>query len=389
MPRKKAPNGSGTIRQRKDGKTWEARYSVRDPITGQSIQKSVYARSQEECAKKLRKATAEIDEGTYQEPSKMTVRQWADIWKGEYWGNLKERTADQYDMHLRLNIKPSIGGIKLQALSAHSIQAMYNKLQRRENPLSAKSIRNLHGVVHSMLKQAQKLGYIKVNPAEGCNLPRVERKEMQAIQDAKLDEFLAAIKGHKYEAVYLVDVFTGMRQGEILGLTWADVDFNKGIIHVRKQLQKERKVGGAYKRVPLKNDKVRRVSPAPFVMDVLKAEQRKQKEWRLRAGGAWDNSMGLVFTNETGRYLSAVTVYNNFKAIVKSIDMEAIRMHDLRHTFALLSLENGVDYKTLQQELGHHTAAFTLDVYGHVSEKMLKASAESMQRYINEWKARQ
>ncbi len=288
-------------------------------------------------------------------------------------------------MHLRLNIKPNIGSIKLQALSPHSIQAMYNKLQRREKPLSAKSIRNLHGVVHSMLSQAQKLGYIKTNPAEGCTLPRVERREMQAMQDAKLDEFLAAIKGHKYESVYLVDVFTGMRQGEILGLTWADVDFVKGIIHVRKQLQR----GKEYKRVALKNDKVRHIRPATFVMDVLKEVQYKQKEWKLRAGASWNNNMGLVFTNEVGRYLAHVTVYNNFKAIVKRIGMDSIRMHDLRHTFAMLSLQMGVDIKTLQQELGHHTAAFTLDIYGHVSEEMLKASAESMQRYINEWKARQ
>lgn len=109
---------------------------------------------------------------------------------------------------------------------------------------------------------------------------------MQAIKDAKLDEFLAAIKGHQFESVYLVDVFTGMRQGELLGLTWNNVDFDKGILHVRKQLRKERKKGGIYKRVNLKNDRVRRIKPAPFVMDLLKAEQRKQKEWRLRAGGA-------------------------------------------------------------------------------------------------------
>lgn len=388
MPRKKAPNGTGMLpKQRPDGR-WEARYCVPDPSTGTLKRKSVYAKTQEECAKKLRKATASIDEGTYQEPSKLTVGKWADIWKAEYWGSLKPRTADQYDMHLRLNIKPNIGGVKLQALGAHSIQSMYNKLQHREKPLSAKSIRNLHGVVHSMLKQAQKLGYIKVNPAEGCNLPRAEKREMLAIMDDKLDEFLSAINGHKYESVFLVDVFTGLRQGEILGLTWQDVDFTKGKIYVRKQLQKERKKGGEYKRVSLKNDKTRPITPAPFVMDVLKAEQRRQKENRLRAGSAWDNSMNLVFTNELGRYLASSTVYNNFKAIVKRIGLDEVRMHDLRHTFAMLSLQNGVDIKTLQQELGHATSSFTLDVYGHVSDEMLKASAKSMQRYINEWKTR-
>lgn len=99
--------------------------------------------------------------------------------------------------------------------------------------------------------------------------------------------------------------------------------------------------------------------------------------------------MNLVFTNELGRYLAAVTVYNNFKAVVRKIGMDDIRMHDLRHTFAMLSLQMGVDIKTLQQELGHHAAAFTLDVYGHVSEDMLNAASESMQQHINEWKTRQ
>lgn len=96
---------------------------------------------------------------------------------------------------------------------------------------------------------------------------------MQAIMDTKLDEFLDAIRGHQFEAVYLTDIFTGMRQGEILGLTWADVDFKDGVIHVRKQLQKERKQGGEYRRVSVKHDRVRAIHPAPFVMDVLKVSE--------------------------------------------------------------------------------------------------------------------
>ena len=316
MPRKKAPKGSGMQpRERPDGR-WEARL----PIPGAPRPKSIYGKTEEECAKKLRKAVAEIDSGIYQEPSKLTVKTWADIWMSEYWGGLKESTKDNYGMHIRLNIKPNIGSMKLQALGAHHIQAMYNKLQRREKrPLSAKSIHNLNSIVHSMMEQALRLGYIRINPCKAVTKPRVEKKEMQVLKDAKLEDFLAAIKGHQYESVYLVDVFTGMRQGEILGLTWADVDFKGGFIHVRKQLQKERKVGGIYKRLNLKNDRVRRVKPAPFVMDVLKAEQRKQRENRLRAGAMWGNDMNLVFTNEMGINLSTKSVYNNFKAVVTDI----------------------------------------------------------------------
>lgn len=162
MPRKKAPNGSGMLpKERPDGR-WEARYSVRDPATGRSVQKSVYARTQEECAKKLRKVTAAIDDGTHTEPTKMQIRKWADIWLAEYCGHLKERTADQYEMHVRLNIKPYLGGYTFATLGTHNIQIMCNTLLRGDKKgrkLSPKSIRNMHGVIHSMLEQAQRLVY--------------------------------------------------------------------------------------------------------------------------------------------------------------------------------------------------------------------------------------
>lgn len=386
MPRKKAPKGSGMQpRLRPDGR-WEARYTP----PGAARPKAIYAKTEEECARKLRKAVAEIDGGVYQEPSKLTVKAWADIWLAEYCGGVKDTTHDKYEMYVRLYIKPELGGFKLHALGAHSIQGMSNKLQRREKrPLSGKYVNNILGALHLMMEQAVRLRYRPDNPCDAVIKPRVEKREMRTLRDGKLDDFLAAIKGRRFESVYLVDVFTGMRQGEILGLTWADVDFKGGVVHVRKQLQKERKKDGQYRRVSLKNDRIRDLHPAPFVMDILKAEQLKQKEARVRAGGAWDNAMNLVFTNQLGRYQSASTVYKDFKRIVTSIEEGGVRFHDIRHTFALLRLQNGADIKTLQHELGHATAAFTLDVYGHVSEEMLQASADSMQQYINEWKGRQ
>lgn len=388
MPRKKAPKGSGMQpRLRADGR-WEARLT----IPGVPNRKSIFGKTEEECAKKLRKAVSEIDEGAYQEPSRLTVSKWADIWKAEYWDGLKPNSKALYDTHIRLNIKPGVGHIKLQALTPHAIQGMYNKLLRGDSAgrkLAPSSIHSLSGVMHSMLKQAQKLGYIRTNPAEACTLPRVEKKEVKVLEDDTLKAFLNAIKGHEYRDVYFVDVFTGMRQGEILGLTWADVDFNKGVIHVRKQLQKERKKDGVYKLVSLKNDKPRFIKPAPFVMDVLKSVQREQRAQRLRAGSAWDNAMNLVFTNETGGNLSSKSVFNNFKTLVASIGMGTLCMHDLRHTFAMLSMQNGVDIKTLQQELGHHKAAFTLDTYGHVSDEMRRASSAAMQEYMERWKTGQ
>lgn len=387
MPRKPTRNaqGGGSIRQRKDG-TWEGRYTIgRDPGTGKQIQKSVYAKTQKEVRQLLQQKTTAIDEDSYTEPSKMTVGQWLEVWHAEYLGGVKQATVAHYKSHIETNLKPHIGAVKLAALKPHQVQALYNKLLRSDtNPkgLSAKTIKNLHGVLHKAMKQAVMLGYIKGNPTDACVLPRVEKKEVSFIEEDGVKALLKAIEGHRFEKVYKVDLFTGMRQGEILGLTWDCVDFDAGILTVNKQLQKEHVKGGQYSLVSCKTDRVRRIKPAAFIMDTLRQQRAKQNEDRLRAGGAWGNDWNLVFTNEIGGHLCAPTVYNHFKKIMEQIGLPSVRFHDMRHTYAVISLQNGDDIKTVQANVGHATAAFTLDVYGHVSQKMQQDSADRMQGYF-------
>ena len=198
---------------------------------------------------------------------------------------------------------------------------------------------------------------------------------------------LETINGHKFENVYRVDLFTGLRQGEILGLTWDNVDFKNGIITVSQQLQKEHVTGGQYGLVSNKNDRIRRLKPAGFVMEILKKQKVKQCEDQLKAGEFWNNEWNLVFTNEIGQHLCISTVYKNFKKIMAKIGLPETRFHDMRHTYAMLSLQNGDDIKTVQYNVGHATAAFTLDVYGHVSQRMQQESADRMQDYFEGLKA--
>ena len=173
-----------------------------------------------------------------------------------------------------------------------------------------------------------------------------------------------------------------MRQGEVLGLTLDCVDFEHCTLYVNKQLQKSQKVGGTYVLVPTKNSRGRIVTVAESVMDMLREEKAWQEHNRELAGSAWQNDWGLVFTNEIGGHLCHFTVYKRFKAVVKEIGMGKERFHDLRHSFAVASIENGDDIKTVQTNLGHATASFTLDVYGHVSQKMRQQSAERMNKFI-------
>lgn len=389
MPRKsntRAAQGAGTIRQRKDGR-WEARYTVgRDPGTGKQVQRSVYGATQQEVRKKLAQLTAALDAGTYKEPCKMTVGQWLDIWAADYLGGVKPFTVVSYTGHIKNHIKPALGSVKLEALNAHTIQEFYNSLgaEREGKPgLSPKTVKNVHGVLHKALQQAVKIGYLRFNPADACELPRAVRKELKPLDEEQSKAFLKAIQGHRYEMLYTVTLFTGMREGEALGLMWECVDFKKGTILINKQMQREKKKNGQYLLVPTKNGKSRTITPAPWVLKLLRTQRAKQAEQQLRAGPIWEDS-GLVFTNELGHHLAIHTVYKDFKQIAASIGCPDARFHDLRHSYAVAAIRSGDDIKTVQDNLGHATAAFTLDVYGHVTDQMKRESAARMESYIKD-----
>lgn len=386
MARKKAPNGSGTQpRKRTDGR-WEARVQTGiDPGTGKPIMKYIYGKTAAECSKKQRAITAEVDKGVYLEPSKMTISQWLNIWYDDYLGAVKPLTRASYHNYIENHLKPNLGATKLSALQPHTVQEFYNRSLKSElNPdgISAKSIKNMHGVLHKALNQAVMLGYIRTNPTDACVVPRTEKKEVAFIKSEDIQTFLNAIEGDPFERVFKTDLFTGLREGEILGLTWDCVDFEHGIVTISKQLQKDHFKGAQYHLVSCKTDRVRKIKPADFVMDTLRQQRKTQNANRLKAGNLWCNDWDLVFTNEVGEHLRISTVYNHFKRIVKKISLPDTRFHDMRHTYAMLSLQNGDDIKTVQQNVGHSTAAFTLDVYGHVSQKMQQESADRMQGFI-------
>ena len=377
--------GGGTIRQRPDGR-WEARYTLGiDPGTGKQIQKSVYGKTQKEVAQKLRQITAEIDAKTYVAPCKLSISEWMSIWAQDYLVGVKASTAYLYRRTIELYIDPHLGHIRLDALNAHTVQHFYNELAKPSKPdaapLSAKSIKNIHGVLHKALQQAVLLNYIRYNPTTACVLPKIVKKEIHPLTDQQTAQLLNLLKGSKYEIPLTVDLFTGLREGELLGLIWDCVDFEKGTILVNKQLRRSQRKGGTYYFSPPKNNKSRTITPAPYVMKLLQAQKVQQARQRLMAGPAWEDS-GLVFTNEFGRYISYRAIFDSFKRIVKRIGLSDARIHDLRHTYAVNCIRAGDDIKTVQSNLGHATAAFTLDVYGHFTDDMRSVSAQRMEGFI-------
>ena len=377
----RAAQGGGTIRQRPDGR-WEARFTVgRDPGTGKQIQRSVYGSTQKEVRQKLAQAVAALDNGDYFEPSKMTLARWVEIWLEKY------LTVKHYKAQCRAHIVPSLGAVKLSELTTPQIQAFYNHLQREG--LASKSVRNIHGILTKCLSTAVQVGYLRNNPASAVTLPKVVKKDIQPLTDEQVRDFLRVSAADEYEILLKVILFTGLRESEAIGLTWDCIDFKAGTVTICKQLQKRPLSDGGFTFAPLKNDKTRIIKPAASVIALLSRRWKEQTEQRLRAGEAWqgwqsaeERKAALVFTTLTGTNLSPQTVYNHYKKLSAQIGAPDSRVHDLRHTFAVLSLQNGDSVKTVQGNLGHATAAFTLDVYGHVSEKMKEDSAARMEGYI-------
>ena len=384
----RAANSAGSIRKRtqvKSGKTYtyyEGRCTVGfDPLTGKQIQKTITGKTEREVQQKLSKMRVDVDEGTYIEPSKQTLGEWLDMWLETYVaGSVKPYTEDSYRAVCENHIKPLLGNIKLAALSAPQIQQLYNKLVR-EKGLSSKTVKNVHGVLHRALNKAVQIGDIRHNPADACELPKVYQKEIVPLEEPQITAFLKAIRGHKYEHIYQVTLFTGLRQGEVLSLTWGCVDFEHRTLYINKQLQKSKKVGGTYQLVPTKNGKARLLTVAPSVMAVLRRQKSQQAQMQLLAGPVWENKNNLVFTNEPEGHLAHVTVYKNFKTIVHGLGLDT-RFHDLRHTYAVSALESGDTIKTVQDNLGHASAAFTLNIYSHTTQKMRRESADQMENFI-------
>lgn len=405
----RAAAGDGTIRRRPDGR-WECRFIVgHDPGTGKQIRRSVYGKTQKEVREAKAQAIAALDRHTYIEPCKMLLSEWLQTWIDTYCIDVKPRTLEIYKTDIRLHINPYIGAVKLDELNTHTVQSYLNTLLRsggktrkigkngkpeKKNgktvyipaPLSAKTVKNAHGVLHAALRQAVINRYILTNPADGdfLKLPKTQKAEIKPLDESQISDFLKALHGNRFETLYLVTLFTGLRQGEVMGLTWDCVDFESNTLNINKQIQlhQDKGVSGAYEFAPTKNGKARTVTAAPFVMEQLRRQKYAQMEQRLKAGSLWSNKLNLCFTDEIGQHLTKPTVYREFKRVAASIGRPDARFHDLRHSYAVAAIRSGDDIKTVQGNLGHATASFTLDVYGHVTEQMKRESADRMEAFI-------
>jgi integrase len=373
---KKRANGEGNIRKRKDGR-WEGRYTAgHDPTTGKPIYKNVLGKTQAEVKEKLKRAIEETRGLDIVKAGQYTLGQWMDVWFENY-AKLKVGPSSHqtYKGYINNHIKPYVGSIPLSKLTSLDLQKLYrmlltegriDRIESKNQPkgLSAKTVRNINQIISSALTLAKEQKLLSSNPADACALPRVEHKEMKTLPVEQLTSFLREAKETGVYEMYYIELATGLRRGELLGLKWGDIDMVNGTIRVQRQVAR---IDGEVVEAPLKTkNSYRNVSIGPDAIEVLKEQKKKVGDSEY------------VFPSPNGGPISPDSVLNMLHRVLERAGLPKIRFHDLRHTFATLALQNGVDIKTVSGMLGHFSAGFTLDTYAHVTTSAQREAANTM-----------
>lgn len=377
--RKRNHNGFGCIDSYlKNGKRyWRARYT--DPITHKQIPLS--GKSYADCARKLKETQSKICTGTYVAPSKETVSGFLDDWISHR-VNITESTRETYKRNIDLHIKPHIGKIKMQDLKNRHCQELVYHLMHDHSGEKALHPKTIQGIVRTLSKamsDAVRAELIPVNPASGLELPRIVKKTPGVLESTEEELFCNAIRNTPYERLFLFALYSGARISEVLGLQWGNVNRQTCEVHINSQLLRKNRESGSRELRETKNHKGRTIILPQYVMDLLKAQDLQQKQWKLKAGPLWKNDNDLVFTRQDGSPMPHTTVTNAFKRAAKKIGREDLSFHSLRHTYAVDELRNGTDPKTISETLGHSTITLTMDTYAVATHEMKKNAAERRQ----------
>ena len=319
--------------------------------------------------------------GTFVEPVKLSVSEYLNKWlEMAAKPRLRERTFNDYSEKLDRYVRPVIGSQKLADVRSLDVQSVYSAMAGRN--LSPRTIRYTHAILGSAFKQAVKWNMLQRNPCDGVELPRMERKEMQAFSPEEVTRFLSATAEDDHSALFALAVATGMRPEEYLALKWSDLDLEARIVTVTRTLV-WRKGGGWYFGEP-KTARSRRTITFPDPLaKLLRTHKAKQSEVRLKLGGAY-SSENLVFATVEGTPLNIRNLtQRHFKQILKRANLSAsFRLYDLRHTCATLLLAANEHPKVVSERLGHASITLTLDTYSHVLPSMQQAASDKLERIL-------
>lgn len=375
---KRRANGEGNIRKRADGR-WEGRFTVGcDPVSGKRITKNVLGRTQAEVKDKLRTAITDSKKLDVNRAGSYTVAEWIRLWYEVYnKSRLREATRDYYRNYIENHIIPSIGEIKLNKLATIDIQKFYNALlttgriqkykhvELKSKSLSPRFVIGVHTLLSGCLEQAVAEKLLLTNPSRGCKLPKIEKKEMKILPTEKIGIYLAETEKRGLLPAFYLELTTGLRRGELLALLWTDLNAEERTISVTKQVNR---IAGELKiSQPKTHNSVRTLVIPQQALNLLQQEHDKHP-----------HNPYMFPSPVTGTMYDPDAFRHIHDKILKATGLEHIRFHDLRHTFATLSLKSGVDVKTLSGALGHYSAGFTLNTYTHATAQMKREAADTI-----------
>lgn len=375
----KRANGEGSIGKwivNGVNKGWRASISAGRDENGKLIRKQFYGKTQKEVKEKLEEFKKQMSLGALPSDDKITLEDWYYTWLFDYrLKDLKPKSFEKYEGIYRNYIKDTqLGNIKLKDLRATHIQQYYNKLlDNDKKPVS--TIKGLNTRLKPCLAEAEKQGYIQKNYCKMVTLPKDNStKEIKVLTMDQQNSFIAAIKGHDLEVLFLVALSTGLRLGEILGLKWCDIDFDKGTLTVNRTLQRVTEISKDGSReskiieqLPKTKNSIRTIPIPQNILSRLKDHRLEQNKNRLKLGELYLNN-DYVFCNDLGYPIDDKRPARNLKSILTKLNIEPIKFHGLRHTYATRLFEANVPPKTVQVLMGHYDISITLDIYTHVME---------------------
>jgi integrase len=372
----KRGNGEGSITRRKNG-SWCAQYTV---YTAEGRKrKTLYGKTRQEVAAKLAKALSDREGGLVFDAENQTVSEYLERWLSDsVKGSVRPKTFDSYEWLVRKHIAPALGRVKLKTLTSAHIQGFYRS--KLEAGLSPRTVQYLHVVLHRALKQALRWGLVPRNVSEAVDPPKVRREEIRPLSSDQARRLLEAASGDRFEALYALAIHCGLRQGELLGLRWEDVDLEAGTLHVRRTLNLAK--DGPKFTAPKTAKSRRQIRLTAGAVAALRRHHDRQFEESTRLTGLWQD-YGLIFATTIGTPINPrnLTV-RSFKPLLKRAGLPDKRFHDLRHTCATLLLRRSVHPKLVQELLGHATIAVTLDTYSHLVPGMGDQAANAMESVL-------
>jgi len=374
---------SGSIRKRDtaEGKTWQITIELpKDPITGKRIRKyKTVEGTKKEAERAMHEYIRELEKGYYVTDSKITINEWIDTWLDVYiTPNVSPTTLSRYQGMIKRYIKPIIGSMQVQNLNTLAVQAWVNGLKTSPSsgkPMAAATIKHAYHVLKGSMDKAVLAGIISRTPCAGIMLPKGQKKAAVIYNEAQIHQLIGAAKGTEMELVIDMELCLGLRRGELLGLWWQDIDWDKKQVHiVRNRVVVN---GKSVVKEPKTANSVRIIDMPDQLVQKLRKHKLTCTGNRMRLGSAYTDS-DYIIVHPDGRPIYPEYLSQMLTKLQKKANLPQCRFHDLRHLCATIMLLQGVNVKVAQERLGHKDISTTMNIYSHVLPSSARDAAEKI-----------